>query len=159
MLGPSSGFKERRAGAMFDFAATVPAGQVGLWCSDSSDNTFDDFICRDVAGPYEVDGLYFSDRGNVRVDNSDNNVLETFGSSTFDRCIVRRGSRMDEYVATFKFKWNNATSPGWLARWLSPGDFYAVAIKQSDGKARLYKRVSDGTLTAVVASSTALSPG
>jgi len=45
-----------RAGAADTYAGTVPAGQVGLWCSDSSDNSFDDFKVRDYAGPFEADG-------------------------------------------------------------------------------------------------------
>ena len=71
-------------------------------------------------------------------------MLETYSSSE-DWTIVRRGSRMDEYVATFKFKWNgsSSTSPGWLVRWLSPGDFLAIAIVNSDSKARLYANSSN----------------
>jgi hypothetical protein len=44
-------------------AGTVVAGQVGLWSSDASDNNFDDFTVADAAGPYEIDGRWFSDRG------------------------------------------------------------------------------------------------
>jgi len=34
-----------------------------VWWSDASDNTFDDFTVADAAGPYGVDGRWFSDRG------------------------------------------------------------------------------------------------
>jgi len=44
-----------RAGAADTYAGTVPAGQVGLWCGDSSDNSFDNFKCRDSAGPPALD--------------------------------------------------------------------------------------------------------
>jgi hypothetical protein len=47
-----------RAGLADSYAATVPAGQVGVWCGDSSDNSFDNFKVRDIAGPFEVDGRY-----------------------------------------------------------------------------------------------------
>jgi hypothetical protein len=50
----------------------------------------------------QVDGRWFSNLGDVRVDNSDNNVLETYGSSDRWRTIIRRGFRADKYVATFK---------------------------------------------------------
>jgi hypothetical protein len=55
------------------------------------------------------------------VENSDNNVLEAYGTDGTEDCIVRRGFRGDKYVATFKFKWNGNTWPGSLVRWLSPG--------------------------------------
>ncbi len=42
---------EVRAGAADTYAGTVPSGQVGVWCSDSSDNDFDDFQVRDIVGP------------------------------------------------------------------------------------------------------------
>jgi hypothetical protein len=54
------------AGQAADYDGTVVAGQVGLWSSDASDNTFDDFTVGDAAGPYEIDGRWFSDRGDVR---------------------------------------------------------------------------------------------
>jgi RHS repeat-associated protein len=59
-------------------------------------------------------------------------------------------------VATFKFKWNATTRPGWLVRWLSPGDYLAIAVSSSDRKARLYKREADGTLDTLVTSGSAL---
>ena len=118
---------EVRAGAADESAATVPAGQVGIWCSNSSDNSFDDFKVRDLAGPFVADGLYFCTTldsalhrqgraSEVRVDNPNNNVLETYGTDGVEDCIVRRGFRGDKYVATFKFTWNNHSHPGWLGR-------------------------------------------
>ncbi len=64
--------------------------------------------------------------------------------------------RADKFIATYKFKWNNSTAPGFLARWFSPGDYLAIAIPASDRKARLYKRENDGTLSTLVSSSTAI---
>ena len=86
---------EVRAGAADVYAGTVPAGQVGLWCGDSSDNDFDDFQVRDIAGPFEVDGRYFCSNGEVRVDNSNNNLIEAYGTDGLEDCIVRRGFRGD----------------------------------------------------------------
>jgi hypothetical protein len=65
-----------------------PAGQVGLWCSD----------------------------------NSDNNYIESYGSLACVNTIVRRGCRVDEYVATGDFKWNTSGEPGIVVRWLDPLD-------------------------------------
>jgi hypothetical protein len=83
------------SGGVWGYTATIPAGQVGLWCSDSSDNDFDDFAAFDHAGPYEIDGRWFCNTGNVRVDDSNNNVLETYGSYDGWRTIIRRGFRAD----------------------------------------------------------------
>ena len=87
---------EVRAGAADSYAASLAAGQVGLWCSDSSDNTFDDFQVRDVAGPFEVDGKWFCNAGEVRVDNSNSNLLEAYGTGGLEDEIVRRGFRGDK---------------------------------------------------------------
>jgi len=46
---------EVRAGAAHDYAGTVPGGQVGILCDEGSDNSFDDFKVRDVAGPPALD--------------------------------------------------------------------------------------------------------
>jgi len=54
---------------MSDYTATIPAGQVGLWCSDNSDNDLDDYKVQDIAGPFETDGRWFSNTGDVRVEN------------------------------------------------------------------------------------------
>jgi hypothetical protein len=40
------------AGTADTYSGTVPDGQVGIWCSDPSGNSFDDFACRDIAGPF-----------------------------------------------------------------------------------------------------------
>ncbi len=60
-------------------------------------------------------------------------------------------------MATFKFKWNNDVAPGFLVRWLSPGDYLAIAIPASDRKARLYKREADGTLSTLATAGSAIS--
>ena len=87
---------------------------------------------RDVASRVQADGLYFCSRGEVRTDNSNNNVIEAHATDGLEDVIVRRGFRGDLYVATFKFKWNNDSCPGWLVRWLSPGDYHAIAIDPAD---------------------------
>jgi hypothetical protein len=46
-------------------------------------------------------------------------------------------------------------SPDGAVRWLSPGDFLAIAISAADGKARLYKRQA-GALSTLLESATAL---
>jgi RHS repeat-associated protein len=138
------------------YAATVPAGQVGVWCGDGTANGFDDFKAREIAGPFEVDGKWQASRGKARVDDSDNNVLEIYGTDGQEDVLMRRGFRGDKYVATFKFKWNATTSPGWVVRWLSPGDYLAIAVSASDRKARLYKREADGTLSTLVTAGSAL---
>ncbi len=98
-------------------------------------------------GPFEADGRYFCSNGAVRTDNSDNNVIEAYGTDGLEDCIVRRAFRGDKFVFHFKFKWNNDSAPGCLVRWVSPGDYLALAIDPADDKTRLYKRQSDGTLT------------
>jgi hypothetical protein len=103
------------AGAL---AGTVPAGQVGLWCSHGTDNSFDNFLVRDVAGPFEVDGRWFCNLAAAQVDASDSNVLEARSTSYMPYHLVRRGFRGDKYVATFKFKWNGTSTPGFWVRWL-----------------------------------------
>jgi len=66
--------------------------------------------------------LLFEDRRSgffcVRVDNSDNNLLETYGSYDGWRTVVRRGFRADKYVATYKFKWSTPCKPGFVVRWV-----------------------------------------
>jgi hypothetical protein len=71
---------ELGAGAVGGYETSFAAGQVGLWCSDASDNEFDDFKVQDIAGPFEIDGRWFCDTGDVRVDDSDNDRLETYGN-------------------------------------------------------------------------------
>jgi len=39
----------------------------------------------------QADGLYFCSRGEVRTDNSNNNVLEAYNTGGLEECIVRRG--------------------------------------------------------------------
>jgi hypothetical protein len=80
----------------------MPAGQVGLWCGDNSDNDFDDFKVRDIAGPYVIDAKWFCDEGGAKVDDSNSNVLEVPVVTGREVCAVRRGCRADEYVATAK---------------------------------------------------------
>ena len=109
-----------------------------------------------MAGPFEVDGRWFCDKGNVRVDDSDNNVLEAYGTDGVEDCLTRRGLRADKYVATYKFKWTTNNSPGFVVRWLSPGDYLVLAVSGTDRKARLYQRQDDGTLNTLATSSTAL---
>ncbi|MFO0839721.1 MAG: RHS repeat-associated core domain-containing protein [Phycisphaerae bacterium] len=72
---------------------------------------------------------------------------------------MRRGFRGEKFVATFKFKWNgsSSTSPGFLVRWLNPGDWVAVYVKSSDGKARLDRRKDDGVVTNLATAANALS--
>ena len=113
---------------------------VRIWCSDSSDNSFDDVQVHDLAGPYEVDGRWFWQRGAVWVDDSDNNVMEVYGDNSGNRPIVRRGFRGDKFVFTFRFKWVNGGKPGCLVRWADPGNWMGIHIACGDGKARLIQR-------------------
>ncbi|MCG3129270.1 MAG: hypothetical protein CHACPFDD_04191 [Phycisphaerae bacterium] len=149
-----------RSGLAHNYAGAVPAGQVGLWCSHGSANSFDDFTLRDLVGPYEADGKWFSDKAEVQVDQSDNNLLKSSSATsneTTDTCIVRRGFRAGKYVATFRFKWAPGPSPGFLVRWVNPGDWLAVMVRAADGRAWVYKRVNDGVLNPAVMSGTVLS--
>jgi len=99
----------------------------------------------------------FSNTGDVRVDSSDNDRLETYGNFDGKRMMVRRGCRVDKYVATYKFKWALTGKPGFLVRWLDRGNWLAVFIKSTDGKARLNQRKDDGNDTSLATSGTALS--
>jgi len=113
-----------------------------------------------VVGPFETDGGCFSTRGEVRTDNADNNVIEAYATDGQEDVIVRRGFRGDKFVATYKFKWNGSTFPGFLVRWLSPGDYLAVAVVTSGfsgTRAELFRRQNDGTLTSLASSGTTLS--
>jgi len=76
-----------------DVALPSSAWLVDLQCGD---NDFDDFKVRDLAGPFVADGRWLSNTGDARVDNSDNNVLETYGSYDGWRTIVRHGFRADD---------------------------------------------------------------
>ncbi|MCH7871324.1 MAG: hypothetical protein IID33_06450 [Planctomycetes bacterium] len=87
---------EMRAGLAGGYVAAVPAGQSGLWCSDASDNTFDNFVVRDIAGPFDAGAAWFSTLGDVQIDESDDNVL-TSNPEDLNQCIVRRGSRAGWY--------------------------------------------------------------
>ncbi|MCG3126249.1 MAG: hypothetical protein CHACPFDD_01079 [Phycisphaerae bacterium] len=138
----------------------MPAGQVGLWCSHASANAFDNFKVRDLVGPYEADGRWFSDKAEVQIDDSNNNLLRSSSATSteyYDTCIVRRGFRAGKYVATFRFKWAPGPSPGFLVRWVNPGDWLAVMVKAADGKAWLYKRVNDGILQSPLSSGSTVS--
>jgi len=46
---------------------------------------------RDVASRVQADGLYFCSRGEVRTDNSNNNVIEAHATDGLEDVIVRRG--------------------------------------------------------------------
>jgi hypothetical protein len=59
-----------------------------------------------------------------------------YGTDGTEDCIIRRGLRADKYVATYKFKWTTSNSPGFVVRWLSPGDYLAIAVSGTDRKAR-----------------------
>ena len=57
-----------------DYSGTIPAGQVGFWCSHGTANSFDNFYIRDLAGPFEIDGRWFGNCGDIQVDSGNNNV-------------------------------------------------------------------------------------
>jgi len=46
----------------------------------------------DLAGPKVIDARWFCDAGEARVDNGDNNVLETYGDYDGPRTLVRHVS-------------------------------------------------------------------
>lgn len=70
-----------------------------------------------------------------------------------DQCIVRRAGWCQ---LTYKFKWTTV-NPSALVRRLSPGDYLAITVKDSDGKATLYKRDGDGARQTKVTSATTMS--
>ena len=115
---------------------TAGQGQVGVWAGTNTDNEFDDFQVIDIAGPYTVDAKYFSQQGGVVVDESDDNVLTMPGSGIVENCVVRRGVRVDKYVATYRFKWTTNSAPGFVVRWLSPREWLVVDL-DTDGQAWL----------------------
>ena len=51
--------------------------------------------------------------------------------------------RGDEFVATYKFKWNATSWPGVVVRWLNPREFLTVWLSPDDGKAYLYRQTAD----------------
>ena len=107
------------------------------------------FEAHGVAGPYAVDGRWFNDVGDVRVDDSNNNVLELHGDEGGKRCVIRRGFQASYYEATFKFKWDTSNRPGWVVRWRDPGNWLAIGLTCVLGQAQpyLYRRKDDGLVT------------
>ena len=61
--------------------------------------------------------------------------------------------RGDEFVATYKFKWNATSWPGVVVRWLSPREFLTVWLSPDDGKAYLYRQTADRAEEEFVAAS------
>ena len=110
----------------------------------------------DAAGPYEVDGRWFCERGDVSIDTV-NNRLKSASTASREIPIVRRGSRIDKYVATVQFRWTTNSQPGFLVRYLDPGNWLAIDIP-SGGNAVLRQRKDDGKLTVLVTSGTTLLP-
>ena len=92
----------------------MPAGQVGPWCSEDSDNEFDALRAQEIAGPPEVDDRWFCDRGEVR-DDLDNNVLESYSTYWLHECIIRGGNSRgsDDPAATSSSP--RSSSSGWAA--------------------------------------------
>jgi len=62
-----------------DYSGTIPAGQVGFWCPHGTANSFDNFYIHDLAGPFEIDGRWFGNSGDIQVDSGNNNVLAFVG--------------------------------------------------------------------------------
>ena len=96
----------------------------------------------------------------MRTDNSDNNVIEAYATDGQEDVIIRRGFRGDKFMVTYKFQWNASTWPGLVVRWLSPGDYLAVAVVTSGfsgTRAELFRRKDDGALTSLASSGTTLS--
>ena len=142
-----------RAGQAAGYAATVPAGRVGLWCSDGSANSFDDFVVRDIAGPFDVSVEWYSTMGDVQIDESNDNVLTlrpkngtgtatssaVAGSSSESHCGAHRrrqrasaprtisisplGSGMIRAWGSRMPKPKRATSPGSPPSWAMPKPF------------------------------------
>ena len=99
--------------------------------------------------PFPVDGRWFCDKGNARVDNGNDNVLELHDEGG-KRCVIRRGFQGSYYQATFKFKWDTSTGPGWVVRWRDPGNWLAIALIPPSGmggpQPALCRRKDDGTV-------------
>ena len=53
-----------------DYSGTIPAGQVGFWGSHAAANSFDNFYIRDLPGPFEIDGRWFGNSGDIQVDSN-----------------------------------------------------------------------------------------
>jgi hypothetical protein len=128
-----------RAGVAAGFAATLPAGQVGLISFGNSNNSFDNFKVLDLAGPYEVDGRWFAEVGDVQVDSgSYADVLSINAAVNQPVPVVRRGFRAERVARTSrprdsggltgetpipprKFKWVTPCKPGAVFGYLDPG--------------------------------------
>ena len=107
-----------------------------------------------------MDGRYFCDKGNARVDNGNNNVLELHDEGG-KRCVIRRGFQASYYEATFKFKWDTSTGPGWVVRWRDPGNWLAISLTRgvlNKAQPHLYRRKDDGLVTNLATGSPAPSP-
>lgn len=80
-------------------------------------------------------------------------MLEDYAGLERVNTIVRRGCRVDQYVATYKFKWSTPCKPGIVIRWPDPGNWLAILVKSSNGKALLKQRKDDATETTLATSS------
>ena len=60
-------------------------------CSGRTSNSLDDFKVRDLAGPFEVDGKYFSSTGEVQTDAGANpDTLAAGITDAREACIIPR---------------------------------------------------------------------
>jgi len=84
---------EVRSGLADTYGGTVPAGQVGLWSSRGTANSFDDFKVRSLAANAVVDGRFVDDVGNVRV-NTLTGQLEFLGDDGLSRRSTLRHVRL-----------------------------------------------------------------
>lgn len=147
-----------RNGGVEGYSGAIPAGKIGLWSSNASGNSFDNFYAGDIGGNHVAVAGWKSDKGAVQIDLANNNALEVqYESDPNDNCVPYTGFRGTDFISTFSFKWNGSSHPGGLICYLDPRNWVAFAIPASGSKVRICTRVGDGAVGALATSASALS--
>ncbi len=144
------------AGSADGYSATVPAGRVGLWSSDSSNNEVDWFRIHDTSGNYVAAAGWHSQQGDAEIDSGQFKINQSGDDSAANQAAIYMPFRGEKYTAEFDFVWqadtNNKVSPGCVIHLQDFSNYMAVYLKKANGACMLDK-VVDGYQTNVVSGS------
>jgi hypothetical protein len=148
------------AGKAGGYNGTTVAGQVGLWCSDGSNNSVDFFRVHDAGGFYTAAAGWMGKMGDAGIASG------TFTSSTTDDNLANEQAflylpfRGEKYRAEFDFVYKeDPNDPAFAGCAIHAQDFtnhMGVVVSKSTQKVQLFKRV-DGNATVVATADFALS--